>query len=63
MNNETKSPLFSKTLWVNAISALLAIFYPPATQYISTHPEMVAGFFTVLNIVLRLVTKTGISIS
>lgn len=59
---DPKKPWLSKTLWINAIVAVAAIAYPPAAAYISAHPESVAIGFSIVNIVLRFVTKSEISI-
>ena len=59
---EHKSPLKSKTLWLNAIVAVLALAYPPAGQYLSEHPEVVLSGFAVLNIILRLISKDKLSL-
>lgn len=59
---DPKKPWLSKTLWVNAVVAVSAIAVPDVSVYISAHPEVVAIAFSVINIVLRLVTKSQISI-
>lgn len=51
----------SKTLYVNLILAIAA-FFPSVQQYISSHPEIFTTGFAVLNILLRVVTKSGIQI-
>ena len=58
-----KNALKSKTLWTNAILALLAIFYPPATAFITAHPEVAAGVFGAINMGLRFVTKGAVTLS
>lgn len=60
---DTKKPWLSKTLWVNAIIAVSAIAAPSVSQYIVAHPEAVAIGFSVVNIVLRLITKEQITIA
>lgn len=60
---ETKKPWESKTLWMNAIIAVLAIAWPSAGAYIAANPETATMAFAVLNIVLRLVTKGKVQIS
>lgn len=47
----------SKTLWLNLILALTAMFYPPANDYLQANPQIVAVGFSVINMILRLVTK------
>ncbi len=60
--NETKSPLLSKTLWVNLVVALAALFFPPAGAFIQSHPEVVLVVFSGVNMLLRLITKKEISL-
>lgn len=62
MPEETKSPLLSKTLWVNFLVAACALFFPPAGAFITSHPEMVVVVVTVVNMALRLITKKQIEI-
>lgn len=59
---EPKKPWLSKTLWVNAIVAVLAIAAPSAQEYVSAHPEVVMVGFSIINIILRAVTKLEIKI-
>lgn len=49
----------SKTLWVNAIAFAALLLQSFGTGFIIA-PEEQAGILVVLNILLRLVTKTGI---
>lgn len=58
-----KKPWQSKTIIVNLLSALGAAFYPPLTQYIQSHPVEVATAFSILNVVLRLITHEEIYFS
>ena len=60
---ETKPWYLSKTILLNTLAALLAVFYPPAQEWIVQHPDMVAGIFAVINVLLRFVSKDGISIT
>lgn len=60
---EIKSPLLSKTLWVNALLAVAALVFPPAHDFIANNPEVVAVGFSLVNIVLRLVTKSKLELS
>lgn len=57
-----KSPLLSKTLWMNLIVAAAA-FIPVAQSYISGHPSVFAIGFAAANFILRLVTKQAIGLS
>ncbi len=59
----TKKPWLSKTLWVNLALCICALAWPDAQEYISTHPDVVAVIFTAINVILRLVTTTGIQIT
>lgn len=59
---ESKKPWQSKTLLVNAVCALSALLYPPVGQWIAAHPVEVATMFSLLNMVLRLVTKVPVTI-
>jgi len=56
-----KKPWLSKTIWMN-ILLLVASFYPPIGNLVSNNPELLAGFFAIVNVVLRLVTKKPIVI-
>ena len=49
----------SKTLWVNAIAFAALLLQSFGTGFVIA-PEEQAGILVVLNILLRLVTKTGI---
>jgi len=59
---ETKPSYLSKTLWLNLIVAGLSLFAPGAAQFISEHPTEVMVGFTVVNLLLRLVTKGKIEL-
>lgn len=56
-----KKPWQSKTLWVNLIVAAFALFKPEWLPY-AQDPQNAVILFTVVNIVLRLVTKEKIEI-
>lgn len=58
---EDKPWYLSKTLWTNTIMAVLALAYPPAKEYLTANPAIFVTVFSVVNIVLRLVTKQGLS--
>lgn len=58
----TKSPLQSKTLWINLIVAIAA-FIPQVSEYIASHPEVLTIAFAVVNVVLRLLTKDKIQLT
>lgn len=59
---ESKKPYKSKTLLVNALVAILALFAPNAAEFISSHPTEVAIAFSMLNMALRVITKDKIVI-
>lgn len=60
---DTKKPWQSKTIIVNFVAAAGALFFPPFTQWISAHPAEIASAFSILNIVLRVITKDKIAIA
>lgn len=55
-----KKPWLSKTLWVNALVAIFAIAYPPASAWMAEHMDIVVAVFAGLNMILRLITKDKI---
>jgi hypothetical protein len=57
-----KKPYKSKTLWINAIVAVLAIAFPPASAWIQSHPDMVMTGFAMLNMLLRVISKDKIGL-
>lgn len=59
---EKKNPLKSKTLWLNFVAAVLALFYPPAQVWIAAHPDVVIAVVSGVNMFLRLVTKDKIGL-
>ena len=60
MELEVKKPWMSKTLWANAIVAMMA-FMPSVAEKVSAEHVMMA--LGAVNIVLRLITKDKISLS
>jgi hypothetical protein len=62
MENGVKKPWLSKTLWLNAIVALGALFAPGVSEYIAAQPDVVVGVFAVVNMILRIVSKDKLSI-
>lgn len=60
---DSKKPWFSKTLILNLVLALSAMFLPSVKDYIVAHPEGVTLAFTGLNMVLRLISKDTISLA
>ena len=64
MEQESKNPLLSKTLWSNLIMAVVAIAgvkSPAVKEYFSV--ENVSMLFMFANFVLRMVTKNKLSFS
>ena len=59
---ESKKPWQSKTLIMNLVVAVCAMFIPQASSYISAHPEVVAAVFSGANILLRLISKDKIGL-
>jgi hypothetical protein len=55
--DNAKTLVQSKTFWVNVVTACVVPFLPEALR----KPEYIAGFFSVVNVALRLVTKGKIT--
>ena len=60
---ETKPSYKSKTLWVNFITALCALFFPAASEFMSQHPDKVMLGFSILNIILHFITKDKVELT
>lgn len=56
-----KSPFLSKTNWLNFVMATAA-FFPEAQAFIVGHPGLSVGVLAGANILLRLVTKSKLSL-
>ena len=59
--NEVKSPLMSKTIWINlmmAMAAILSNWWPDLAEVMNE--ANLVMIFSVFNIVLRAVTKSSI---
>jgi len=54
---EKKVPWLSKTLWVNAVIAVLALFLPSASEWVAGNPAAAMGVMSAINMGLRLITK------
>ena len=52
-----KKSWLSKTLWTNLILAVGSLFIPNVNTWVAAHPEVVVIIFTVVNVILRAVTK------
>jgi len=59
---EQKPILFSKTAWLNIILAVLVIAYPAGHDFMVANPEGVATFFTVMNVILRLISRDKVTL-
>lgn len=64
---ETKSPLLSKTIWVNALIGIAGILgsfglIPSVSVWLHSHADMVLSGVGVLGVGLRLITKDKISL-
>ena len=57
---ESKPFWQSKTLWVNALIAILGML---SASTVADNPEAAAGLVAFVNIVLRAVTKGSVSLS
>jgi hypothetical protein len=57
----TKSPFKSKTVWTNLLMAVLA-FFPGINDFVVENPQTVIILFTVVNLILRAVTKDKIQL-
>lgn len=57
-----KAPWQSKTLWLNLVMAISALFIPAVGTWISAHPEALVLIWSGVNIVLRFVTKDKVQI-
>lgn len=68
METSTKKPWQSKTVIINAIlglAAVAAMFFPQAsvvTTYINSNAAMIGTAWSVLNIILRAISKDKISL-
>ena len=59
---EAKTPLKSKTLWLNLVIAIIA-FFPEISIMVKENPEYSMTFFALVNFALRLITKGKIELS
>jgi hypothetical protein len=63
MADGVKKPWLSKTLWMNAIMAVSALFLPGVGEWITAHPMEILYIVTGLNFLLRFVSKGKIQLS
>ena len=61
MENETKNPWTSKTLWTWIIVAA-APLYPPVGQFVSTNPEAAGAIVAIVFAILRAMTETKLGL-
>lgn len=59
---DSKKPWQSKTILLNFICATSALFIPSVGEWVNAHPLEVTSLFSILNIVLRVISKDKISI-
>ena len=59
--NTVKSPLASRTIWIQILT-LLSAFFPLVQEWISTNPVQVVSVFTSINVLVRFITKDKIKI-
>lgn len=59
---ETKPLWSSKTFWVNVISAVVPLVYPPAAAWIAANPETYAAILGAVGVALRTVTSGATSL-
>ena len=52
-----KKRRYSKTLWANLIIAALALIVPGLSEKMASNPEFSTVIITVVNFILRLITK------
>lgn len=62
MLDQVKKPWLSKTLWLNAVVAVLALAGINAGEWVSAHMDIVVAAVAGLNFLLRLITKDKITI-
>ena len=58
-----KKPYLSKTLWFNAIVAILALAWPAGQEFVTGNPELFSTVIAGVNILLRFITKDQIKLS
>lgn len=59
---DTKPIWQSKTVWLNAIALALSVVWPSGAAMVQSNPEASMLVVTVLNVILRLVTKQPVSL-
>lgn len=57
-----KRPWLSKTLWMNLIMAICAMFLPSVSDFIAQNPEVTMAFWSGVNFLLRLISKDQIQL-
>jgi len=59
---ESKPVYLSKTVWINLVMAV-SVFVPIVNSYLVAHPESFVVVFTVVNVILRLVSHGKLELS
>ena len=62
MNSTPKPAYLSCTLWSNIILAVAALAVPSTSEYLTAHPDILVGTFTIVNMLLRFATKEGVTL-
>lgn len=57
-----KKPWQSKTMWLNALGAVSALFIPGVAAWISAHPAELTMVWAGLNMALRYLSKDKITL-
>lgn len=57
----TKHPIDSKTLWINLILAILAIYKPGFEEFCRNNPSALPILFALANFLLRFVSREAVS--
>jgi len=59
--DNSKHIILSKTLWVNVILALTAVFVPSVHEYLVKNPDIAVYLLSGVNVLLRLFTKGAVT--
>jgi hypothetical protein len=58
-----KKAWLSKTMWINLLMAVGAMFFPPMSDFMSSNPEAIGFIWGAVNMLLRFVTKDQITLT
>ena len=50
----------SKTFWINLVVPVVSYFYPPANEFIVSHPSEVVAAWAAINMILRWISKSEV---